>query len=434
MGFALNTECGQFHPQLIELAKAAEKAASQEYSNYHELSARNHQKVLGAFRTLGVTDFHLHGSTGYGYGDLGRDLLDRLFAKVLGAERALVRTHIVSGTHAISLCLFGVLRPGDELIFATGKPYDTLNKVIGDGPAEGYPGSLMEWGITCREVELLPDGSPDLAETVKAISSRTRMVAIQRSRGYQWRPTLSSGAIGEIIARVKKTRADIVCFVDNCYGELVEAQEPTECGADLMAGSLIKNPGGGIAPAGGYIAGKAALVEQVAQRLTAPGLGAELGATLDTNRLLYQGLYFAPLVVQQALMGAVFAGHFFSSLGFEVSPQAGEKRSDIIQAIKLGTRERLIAFCQGIQQGSPVDSHALPEPAGVPGYGRPVIMAAGTFIQGSSIELSADGPLEEPFIAYLQGGISAEYVKLAVLHAAQRMFDQGLLNPMLRII
>ncbi|MHB1125495.1 MAG: methionine gamma-lyase family protein [Bacillota bacterium] len=427
MGSAVESEEGDFHPHLIELADVAENAAREEYESYRASSAYNHRKVLNAFKTLGITDFHLHGSTGYGYGDLGRDMLDRLFARVFGAERALVRPHIVSGTHAISLCLFGVLRPGDELLFATGKPYDTLNKVIGNGSERSLSGSLKEWGIGYREVNLLPDGSPDLIGICRAISSRTRVVAIQRSRGYQWRPALTVGTIEKIISMVKNTKENVVSFVDNCYGELVEMKEPTDCGADLMAGSLIKNPGGGIAPAGGYIAGKASYVEQVAHRLTAPGLGAEVGATLDSSRLLYQGLFFAPLVVQQAMMGAFFTGHFLARLGFEVSPQPGDKRSDIIQAIKLGTRERLIAFCQGIQQGSPVDAHVLPEPAGVPGYGRPVIMAAGTFIQGSSIELSTDGPLEEPFIAYLQGGISVEYVRLAVLQAAQRMLNQGIL-------
>jgi len=385
----------------------------------------NHFKVLAAFQELGVSDYHFHESTGYGYGDVGREVLDRLFARVFGAEAALVRPQIVSGTHAIALCFYGLLRPGDEVLSVTGPPYDTLVRIM-DGRREG-DGSLKDWGIRHRVVPLR-EGKPDLDGIRKAITERTKMVAIQRSRGYSLRPSLSIREIRDLIGYVKGLKPDLICFVDNCYGEFVEDLEPTQVGADLMAGSLIKNPGGGIAPAGGYIAGKGELVERIAYRLTAPGLGGELGCSPGGKRLYFQGLFLAPLVVAEALQGAVLAAKLFAELGFAVSPRWDEDRTDIIQAIAFGSRERLVAFCRGLQKGSPIDAHITPEEAPMPGYADAVIMAGGTFIQGSSIELSADGPIREPYAAFLQGGLAYPYIKAGLLTAIAYMTEQGLLE------
>ncbi|NLC76460.1 MAG: hypothetical protein GX750_02435 [Clostridia bacterium] len=386
----------------------------------------NHYKVLSAFREREINDYHFQESTGYGYGDTGRDLLDQLYADIFGAEAGLVRPQIVSGTHAISLCFYGVLRPGDEVLFATGQPYDTLRQVLGTG-CKG-DGSLEDWGIASRIVPLDREGKPDHEAVVEQIKPNTRMIAIQRSRGYSLRPSLSIQEIEQLVRAVKQVNPELICFVDNCYGEFVEDREPTQVGADLAAGSLIKNPGGGIAPGGGYIVGKSHLIQAIANRLTAPGLGTELGWSPAGKRLYFQGLFLAPLVVAEALQGAVLAAKIMSDLGFSVSPYWNEERTDIIQAIIFGSPERLVAFCRGLQKGSPVDSYITPMASPMPGYEDQVIMAGGTFIQGSSIELSADGPLREPYVAYLQGGLAYPYVKAGLLTALEYMAQEGLIT------
>lgn len=406
-------------------AEEVEQSIYHVLDNVRRQAQQNHYKVLAAFQELGVSDYHFQESTGYGYGDVGREILDGLFARVFGAEAALVRPQIVSGTHAIALCLYGLLRPGDEVLSITGQPYDTLAQIMGDG--NGWDGSLRDWGIEHRVVPLI-EGQPDFAGIQKAINQRTRMVAIQRSRGYSLRPSLSIEDIKELVTYTKELKHDLICFVDNCYGEFVEDLEPNQVGADIIAGSLIKNPGGGIAPSGGYIAGKADLVEKVANRLTAPGLGGELGCSLGGKRLYFQGLFMAPLIVSEALQGAILAAKLFSELGFAVRPYWDEDRTDIIQAIIFGSKERLVAFCQGLQKGSPIDSYITPEASLMPGYEDQVIMAGGTFIQGSSIELSADGPLREPYTAFLQGGLAYPYIKAGLLTAMDYMVDQGLLT------
>jgi cystathionine beta-lyase family protein involved in aluminum resistance len=384
----------------------------------------NATKVLQAFHNNNISEIHLKGTTGYGYDDLGRDTLDKIYAEVFGGEAGLVRWQIMSGTHAITTALFGILRPGDELIIATGKPYDTLDQVL--GTIRSSPGSLTDWGIKIKTVSL-NNGEPDFSAIQNVISLRTKMALIQRSRGYTWRPSLSVNKIKKIIEFLKKEKSDIICFVDNCYGEFAEINEPPFEGADLIAGSLIKNPGAGIAPTGGYLVGNKNLIKLAGGRLSAPGIDTKIGATLDANRLLYQGLFLAPHVVGEAMKTAVFAAYVGTKLGFEVSPQVEEERADIIQAIKFGSREKLIAFCQGIQKGSPIDSHVYPLPSQMPGYTDEVIMAAGTFILGSSIELSCDGAVVAPFAAYLQGGLTFDYGKIGVLMGFQELLNQGLL-------
>jgi cystathionine beta-lyase family protein involved in aluminum resistance len=380
----------------------------------------NTARILDAFRRHQVGDFHFRATTGYGYGDAGRDKLDEVWADIFGAEKALVRTHFVSGTHALAAVLFGLLRPGDELLSITGAPYDTMQTVIGHPQAA--PGSLADHGITYREVHLTADGEVDGEGVAAAMTARTKLVLIQRSRGYSLRPPLSIAAVGRACALVKRLKPECICFVDNCYGEFVETSEPTAAGADIIAGSLIKNPGGGIAPAGGYIAGRAALVELAACRLTAPGIGSELGATLGDNRLLYQGLFLAPHTVAQALKGAVFAASLFARLGYNTLPRYDAPRSDIIQAIELGSADKMVAFCRGLQRWSPVDAHVQPEPSAMPGYSDAVVMAGGTFVQGSSIELSADGPLRPPYAVYLQGGLTFEHAVLGITGAARAVY------------
>lgn len=413
-------------PQLLKIASSVEQKIQPVLLRLKDITLGNHLKVLRALQSERVGEYHFSGKTGYGLGDSGRDALEQVFARVFRTEAALVRSQIVSGTHAIALCLFGILRPGDELLSATGTPYDTLEELIGiRGNAAG---SLRELGVTYRQVELDDQGRPQLSALAAAISPNTKMVTIQRSRGYAWRNSLDIESIGAIVQTVKNVNPDIICFVDNCYGELVESQEPTEVGVDLLAGSLIKNLGGGIAPLGGYVAGRGDLVDMAANRLTAPGIGSAVGASLDINRLFYQGLYLAPMTVQEALKGAVFAAALFEELGFEVSPNYEAKRTDLIQSIKLGSPEAMIAFCQGLQQGSPIDAHVRPEPSGMPGYGDQVIMAGGTFIQGATSELSADGPLREPYAVYLQGGLSYFYVRIGVLLAAQNLLEKGIIN------
>ena len=405
-----------------DLEKLAEEVAEEVqwvYRAIDQKALRNHAKVLEAFRRKRISDFHLKGSTGYGYGDRGREALEEVYAAVFRAGAALVRGQIVSGTHAIALCLYGVLRPGDELLAVQGEPYDTLGEMIGlRGNARG---SLKELGVVYKQVEPLEGGGIDYAAIGQAVNNRTKMVMLQRSRGYNWSPARGIAGLREIIGYIKKIKPDVVVFVDNCYGEFVEDEEPVEAGADLVAGSLIKNPGGGLAPTGGYVVGKSEYVEMASHRWSAPGIGAEVGPSAGYQRLLFQGLFLAPHIVAEALKGAVFAARFFERLGFDVLPGYAEERSDIVQAVRLGAPEKMIAFCRGIQRYSPVDSHVLPEANAMPGYGDPVVMAAGTFVQGASLELSADGPLRPPYAVYLQGGLSKEYVRLAVLSAAREV-------------
>ncbi|MTI79490.1 MAG: hypothetical protein FH758_01205 [Firmicutes bacterium] len=404
---------------LDQLAIEVENEVQSRYRDIEKISFVNHQKVLTAFKKAKVSDFHLKGGSGYGYGDAGRKALEEIYAHVFGGERALVRGQIVSGTHAIALCLFGVLQPGDELLAVQGAPYDTLEEAIGiRGDAHG---SLKNYGITYRQVDLLPNGQIDWQGIDKALNEKTKMVLIQRSRGYAWRQSLDIKGMEQLIKFIKKRQSGAVTFVDNCYGELVEDKEPCDVGADLIAGSLIKNPGGGVAPTGGYVVGQANLVEMAANRWTAPGIGDEVGPTLDHQRLLMQGIFLAPHVVAEALKGAIFTSRLFERLGFKVSPDYDEQRTDIIQAVALGDAGKLVQFCRGLQGASPVDAHVRPEPDGMPGYDDAVVMAAGTFVQGASIELSADGPLREPYAVYMQGGLSKEYVKLGVLAAAEEV-------------
>ena len=388
------------------------------FRKVEQISEDNTLKILDAMRALRVSEAYFHTTSGYAYDDLGRQKLDELFAQVFVAESALVRTQFVSGTHALATVLFGVLRPGDRLLSITGAPYDTMQTVI--GYANPSSGSLKEFGILYDELPLI-DGQVDIDGIEEAITPNTKMALIQRSRGYSSRAPLSVNDIKDICAVIKKKKPDCVCFVDNCYGEFVDTLEPTQVGADIMAGSLIKNPGGGLALTGGYIAGKKELVEAASYRLTSPGMGAELGASLANHRSLFQGFFLAPHVVAQALKGAIFAAGLFEAMGYPVYPRADEKRNDIIQTIELKTAEKLIAFCGGLQRYSPVDSFAAPEPWDMPGYADQVIMAAGTFVQGASIELSADGPMRPPFNVYLQGGLTFEHAIIGIMGAAQAL-------------
>ena len=405
-----------FSKRLIDLKNIVLDEAAENFRRVEKISEQNTLKVLNAMRELKISDAHFKTSTGYAYGDIGREKLDELFAKIFCSEAALVRTQFVSGTHALATALFGILRPNDELISLTGEPYDTLQTVIGHAhPAKG---SLKEFGVGYRELPLL-NGKVDIAAIKNFVTPKTRLALIQRSRGYSMREPLTTADIEKICAAVKSVNKSCVTFVDNCYGEFVETREPVEVGADMAAGSLIKNIGGGLAPTGGYIVGKNDLVELASYRLTAPGMGNELGASLGTPRLLYQGLFMAPHITAQALKGAIFAAGIFSKLGYKTSPLPEEIRGDIIQAIELGTADKLIKFCQAIQNFSPVDSFATPEPWDMPGYEDQVIMAAGTFVQGASIELSADGPLRKPYAVYLQGGLTFEHAAIGILAAAQ---------------
>lgn len=383
----------------------------------------NQLKVVKAMQESQISEACLLGTTGYGYNDLGRDKLEEVYAKVFHTEDALVRPQITCGTHALALALMSNLRPGDELFSPVGKPYDTLEEVIGIRPSRG---SLAEYGITYRQVDLLPDGGFDYEGIRGAVNERTRLVTIQRSKGYQTRPTLSVERIGELISFVKGIKPDVICMVDNCYGEFVETKEPGDVGADMVVGSLIKNPGGGLAPIGGYIAGTKECVENAAFRLTSPGLGKEVGASLGVLKDFYQGLFLAPTVTASALKGAVFAAGLYESLGFGVVPDSREGRHDIIQAVTFGNPGSVIAFCQGIQAAAPVDSHVTPEPWDMPGYDAKVIMAAGAFVSGSSIELSADGPIRPPYAVYFQGGLTWQHACFGILKSLQALTDAGL--------
>ena len=405
-------------------AEEALKFVNSKFTSFSSTSSYNHSKVLDAFCDADVSDFHFHGSTGYGYGDSGREKLDELYARVFKAEAAVVRTQFVSGTHTIVRALFGIARPGDEVVAAVGRPYDTLNRAIGAQGGNGS-GTLAEWGIGYREVSWKDDGKPDLDKLGASISPKTKVVLIQRSRGYQLRQSVSVEEIGKMVALVKRINPGTVCLVDNCYGEFVEKREPTEVGADLTAGSLIKNPGGGIAPSGGYIVGRRDLIAEVGHSYSAPGLGAQIGATLCDPRILFQGLFMAPLVVAESLKGAVFTARLFELLGIETSPTSDACRTDIVQGVKLGNKEMIKAFCRYFQAASPVDSMVTPEASMLPGYADPVIMAAGTFVQGSSIELSADAPLREPYWLFIQGGLSFEYTRLTITRAVEKMAADG---------
>jgi cystathionine beta-lyase family protein involved in aluminum resistance len=407
-------------PEIIRLSEAVMADIAPVFNGIDRASQENTEKVLRAFQKHRVSEGCLTGTTGYGYGDKGRDTLDLIWADVFGAESALVRIGFVNGTHAIAAAIFAALKTGDVLLSATGLPYDTLRGVIGiDGD---YRGSLRDYGIGYTQAELQPDGSPDLASISKAAADpRVAAVLVQRSRGYSSRPALSVKEIGRICDMVHEINPRASVIVDNCYGEFTETIEPTEVGADLIAGSLIKNPGGGLAPTGGYVAGKRGLVEAAAFRLTTPGIGGECGSTLGSNRLLYQGLFLAPHTVAQAMKTAVFCARLLEQMGYVTSPAWNEARSDIIQMVELGSPELLKRFCRGIQAGAPVDAYVSPEPWDMPGYDCPVIMAAGTFIQGASIELSADGPMRAPYCAYLQGGLTFESGKLGIMTAADML-------------
>lgn len=408
--------------QVFAFGTEIEKELKERFAQIDEVAEYNQLKVIHAMQKCKVSEACLYSTTGYGYNDLGRDTLEQVYAACFGTEDALVRPQIACGTHALATALSGNLRPGDELLSPVGKPYDTLEEVIGIRPSNG---SLAEYGVTYRQVDLKEDGSFDYEGIRAAINEKTRLATIQRSKGYQTRPTLSVTRIGELISFIKSIKPDVICMVDNCYGEFVEIQEPTQVGADLMVGSLIKNPGGGLAPAGGYIAGKKEYVENAAYRLLSPGLGKEVGATLGVNQSFYQGFFLAPTVTAGALKGAVFAANVYERLGYPVVPNGTESRHDIIQAVTLGSPEAVIAFCQGIQAAAPVDSFVAPEPWAMPGYDSDVIMAAGAFVQGSSIELSADGPIKPPYAVYFQGGLTWQHAKLGILMSLQKMVDAG---------
>ncbi len=409
-------------PAVYEYGEKILAGLKERFERIDETAEYNQLKVINAMQKARVSAECFNTSTGYGYNDIGRDTLEQVYAKTFHTEDALVRPQITCGTHALALALSANLRPGDEMLSISGKPYDTLEEVIGIRPSCG---SLAEYGITYAQVELLEDGNFDYEAIKNAIRPQTRLIEIQRSKGYLTRPTLSVTQIGEAIAFVKKLRPDIIVMVDNCYGEFVERLEPSDFGADMIVGSLIKNPGGGLAPIGGYIAGTKECVERAAYRLTSPGLGKEVGASLGVMQSFYQGFFLAPTVTASALKGAIFAANIYESLGFKVIPNATEERHDIIQAIEFGFPEGLTSFCEGIQFAAPVDSYVTPEPWAMPGYDSDVIMAAGAFVQGSSIELSADGPLKAPYAAYFQGGLTWPHAKLGILKSLQRLYEKG---------
>lgn len=412
--------------ELEVLGSRAQKMASERFREIDEIAQHNSEKVLSAFIQNGVSESHFVATTGYGYGDRGREVLDQVLAQIFGCEDALIRYNFMSGTHAIATALFGVLRPGDEMVSLTGTPYDTLHGVIGLSGEPGC-GSLKDFGIKYRQIELTEDGKVDY-KAIPAAVRGAKVAYIQRSRGYSLRDSLFVADIEKIVKAVRETNPNAIIMVDNCYGEFVERMEPTQVGADIIIGSLIKNPGGGIAPTGGYIAGRHDLVELCAQRLTAPGVGKEIGCTLGNNRSLFMGLFFAPTVVAAALKTATFASALFELLKYDVTPRYCDSRADIIQAIKLKEPKALIAFCQGVQKGAPIDSYVTPEPWDMPGYDSQVIMAAGAFHNGASIELSADAPLREPYAVWLQGGLTFETGKVGILLAAQSMLEKGIIS------
>ena len=410
---------------VLDAGNRIEQELKPRFANFDKVAEYNQLKVLHAMQKNRVNEGCFHYASGYGYNDQGRDTLEQVYADTFHTEAALVRPQITCGTHALALALSANLRPGDELLSPVGKPYDTLEEVIGIRPSKG---SLAEYGITYRQVELLEDGYFDYPAIEKAINEKTKLITIQRSKGYQTRPSYSVEKIGELIAFVKKIKPDVICMVDNCYGEFVETIEPSDVGADMIVGSLIKNPGGGLAPIGGYVAGRSDLIENCAYRLTSPGLGKEVGASLGVMQSFYQGFFLAPTVVSSAIKGAVFAANIYERLGFGVIPNGRESSHDIIQAVELGTADGVIAFCKGIQAAAPVDSFVTPVPWAMPGYDSDVIMAAGAFVQGSSIELSADGPIKPPYAVYFQGGLTWPHAKLGILQSLQQLVSAGIVT------
>ncbi|MCR4634983.1 MAG: methionine gamma-lyase family protein [Butyrivibrio sp.] len=411
--------------EVYEYGEAIEQDLKARFARIDEIAEYNQLKVVKAMQEAKVQEACLLGTTGYGYNDIGRDTLEEVYAHIFHTEDALVRPQITCGTHALALALMSNLRPSDELLSPVGKPYDTLEEVIGIRPSKG---SLAEYGVTYKQVDLLPDGGFDYDSIRASINDKTKLVTIQRSKGYQTRPTLSVERIGELISFIKEIKPSIICMVDNCYGEFVETIEPSDVGADMVVGSLIKNPGGGLAPIGGYIAGKKECVENAAYRLTSPGLGKEVGASLGILTQFYQGLFLAPTVTASALKGAIFAANLYERFGFGVLPNGSEDRFDIIQSITFGKPEGVIAFCEGVQSAAPVDSFVTPEPWDMPGYDSQVIMAAGAFVSGSSIELSADGPIAPPYAVYFQGGLTYPHARFGILKTVQYMLDKGLIT------
>ncbi|WP_216827901.1 methionine gamma-lyase family protein [Alkalihalobacterium elongatum] len=412
--------------QLQSIVEQTEQKLTELFGEIDRVTETNQLRVLQSFQKFQVSDFHFTPSTGYGYDDTGRDTLEAIYADVFGAEAGLVRPQIISGTHAIATALFGVLRPGDELIYITGKPYDTLEEVVGIRGSGN--GSLKEFHVSYNAIPLTAEGKVDFVAVERAITEKTKVIGIQRSKGYDNRPSFTIDQIAEMISFVKEIKSDVIVFVDNCYGEFVELKEPCHVGADLMAGSLIKNPGGGIVKTGGYLVGKKELIELASYRLAAPGIGAEGGASLYSLLEMYQGFFLAPHTVAQALKGAHFTAAFLKELGMNTQPAWDQKRTDLIQSVQFDNHEKMVAFCQAIQQASPINSHVVPHPSPMPGYEDDVIMAAGTFIQGASIELTADGPLRPPYAAYVQGGLTYSHVKIAVIKAVNHLLEKGHIN------
>lgn len=411
--------------RILQMSESIIENLKDRFYEIDKITEYNQNKVIKAFQDNKVSEAHLNGTTGYGYNDIGRDTLEDVYATLFNTEAALVRSQITCGTHALAVALFGNLRPGDEIISPVGKPYDSLEEIIGIRPGKG---SLIEYGVTYKQVDLLPDYSFDYEGIKNAISDKTKLVTIQRSRGYDVRPTFSVKQIGELISFIKSINSSIICMVDNCYGEFVDIIEPSDVGADLCVGSLIKNPGGGLAPMGGYIVGKKEYVDNASYRLTCPGLGKEVGASLEVNRSFYQGLFLAPNVVNGALKGAIFAAALFEKLGYTCNPSSTDERNDIIQAVTINSKEGVCAFCEGIQAAAPIDSFVVPQPWPMPGYNNDVIMAAGAFISGASIELSADAPIRPPYVVYFQGGLTWYHAKVGIMKAADTMLKKGLIS------
>ena len=412
--------------KVLSLVDDAEKEVKSQFAKLDDIMAYNQYKVLDAFQKNRISDMHFSWNTGYGYDDPGRDAIERTYADIFHTDAALVRPTIVNGTHALAITLLGILRPGDELIYCTGGPYDTLEEVIGIR-GEGN-GSLKDYGISYKQVELLPDGSLDLEGIRRAISPKTKMVTVQRATGYGWRKAITIDQIEEWASFIKELNPDIIKMVDNCYGEFLDIKEPTDVGADVIAGSLIKNPGGGLALTGGYVAGRQDLIDKIQYRMICPGIGGECGLTFGQTRAMFQGIFLAPKVVNGAVKGAVLCGEVYKKLGYEICPQTDDTRSDIIQAVRLGSPEKVVAFCEGIQAAAPIDAHVKPIPWDMPGYESQVVMAAGAFVQGSSIELSADAPIREPYNVYFQGGLTYEHSKFGVIKSADTLLKKGLIT------
>ena len=413
---------------VLKLVAEAEDEVRSEFEKLDDIMAYNQYKVLSAFQKNRIRDMHFSWKTGYGYDDAGREAIGQTFADVFHTDAALVRTTFVNGTHALATTLLGILRPGDELIYATGEPYDTLQTVIGITNYEKGNGSLRDYGVTFKQVDLLPDGSIDIEGVKAAITDKTRMITAQRATGYSWRKAISMDEIERLMKAIEEVNPDIVKMVDNSYGEFLDIKEPTDVGADVMASSLIKNPGGGLALSGAYIAGRQDLIDQIQYRMTCPGIGGECGLTYGQTRTMFQGFFLGPRAANSALKGAVLCGKVYEKLGFEVSPKAGDIRSDIVQSVKFKDPAKLIAFCEGIQAAAPVDSFVAPVPGDMPGYEDKVIMAAGAFVQGSTIELSADAPMREPYIAYFQGGLTYEHSKFGVIKSVDTLLKKGLIE------